>query len=129
MKTKWLCFYAVIILALTCLGCGTVSAPMSASGVTPRSAAEVFDCTVARLNGFDFTVQQADRASGLIVAQKKTKGAPTFISGVLTSDKITASIFPDDATKQTTLRLNFYNSGRRCHDDGKSRQARRERAL
>jgi hypothetical protein len=79
--------------------------PVSATATTTRSVQEVFDCAVTRLNALDFTLQQVDRQSGLIVAQKKTRRGPTIISGVRTADKITAAIFPDATTKQTTLRL------------------------
>ena len=87
------------------LACRT-SMPETLTSTTPHAPNETFDCVARTLGELGYTTKDSRREDGFLVAEKKTRRGPSFISGVNTYDRITASALKTDhGTPETTLRL------------------------
>jgi hypothetical protein len=66
----------------------------------------MFDCALRQLNQLGYTVTNAEKGAGLIVAERQTSGAVSeALTGQKSQDRLTVSIFPAADTSQTTLRV------------------------
>ncbi|MEJ2503665.1 MAG: hypothetical protein P8177_10215 [Gemmatimonadota bacterium] len=92
-------------LALLLTACGAAG-PTSFTAPVPRSAdADPYACALRQVNELGFTVVDADRASGFLVAEKQTTGAlETFFGDAHEFDRLTVSIY-DDGADGRTLRV------------------------
>ena len=91
---------AVVLLITACS-----YAPQSYSVATPSPQADTYSCTMRQVNALGYTVANADRDAGLIVASKQTSGLGTAIfTGKEYHDQLSVVVFEADANR-TSIRV------------------------
>lgn len=94
------------IVAIALAGCASTVQPQAYSHTTTAPPSEVYDCTNGMLNQSGFTLSSASKESGFLKAERKISGIGRVIMvGASLFDVVTASVYADPTTKQTTLRI------------------------
>jgi hypothetical protein len=95
---------ALVFVAL--VSCASTVQPEAYTHTTKASQSEVFDCTNGMLNQAGFTLDSASKESGFLKAERKVSGiGRVLMVGASLFDVVTASVYSDPTTKQTTLRI------------------------
>lgn len=91
-------------LLISAAGCST--APVSYSGIVPPGEHDLYACAVQQLNLLDYVIEGGARDTGFVRGRKQTSGLGTAIfTGKNYHDVLTASVFENPTTGETTLRV------------------------
>ncbi len=94
----------LFLLCAFATGCST--APISFSGVVPPGDTDLYACAVQQLNLLEYTIEGGDRETGFVRGRRQTSGLGTAIlTGKNYHDVLTASVFGNPTTGQSTLRV------------------------
>ncbi len=84
--------YTALLLVLFATACS--SAPISYMATTAAPEASAYECALRKINELGYTVTNADKGAGLILADHQTSsGVGEFMSGKKYRDVLTVSIF------------------------------------